>query len=120
MDEIIIAFTNSILRLEEILREPKTFANRDSAIKRFELTVELAWKSMQVFLRNQRIICRSPKECLREAFNLGLINNEDDWLKIIDDRNESVHTYSEEFADRLYARLITYLKTFELLRDGLK
>jgi hypothetical protein len=35
----------SIERLSEILRVPKTIANRDSAIKRFELTFELAWKA---------------------------------------------------------------------------
>jgi ABC-type multidrug transport system fused ATPase/permease subunit len=34
----------SIERLFEILRAPKTVANRDSAIKRFALTFELAWK----------------------------------------------------------------------------
>ncbi|MFI5253240.1 MAG: hypothetical protein ACHQQQ_12510 [Bacteroidota bacterium] len=42
MNEIFKDFTKSIERLGEILHAPKTVANRDSAIKRFELTFELS------------------------------------------------------------------------------
>lgn len=45
--KIFESFSQSISRLDEILKEPKTVANRDSAIKRFELTFELAWKSLK-------------------------------------------------------------------------
>jgi hypothetical protein len=48
-EEIFLSFTQSIERFQEILREPKTVANRDSAIKRFELTFELAWKSAKAW-----------------------------------------------------------------------
>jgi hypothetical protein len=40
--EIYHSFAHSIELFSEILRAPKTVANRDSAIKRFELTFELA------------------------------------------------------------------------------
>ncbi|MDI6765807.1 MAG: nucleotidyltransferase substrate binding protein [Bacteroidota bacterium] len=50
------------------MTQQKTIANRDSAIKRFEFTVELAWKSLQMVLREEGIPCRSPKECLRKAY----------------------------------------------------
>lgn len=73
-------------------------ANRDSAVKRFEFTVELAWKSIQMFLREQKIICRSPKESFKEAFKFGLIKDDPRWIEMIEDRNLTVHTYDENFA----------------------
>jgi len=120
MSETFLSFEQSLARLDEILKEPKTIANRDSSIKRFELTAELLWKSIQKFLREKKIICRSPKDCLDEAFSIGLLSDEVGWLKIIDDRNESMHTYSEEFAEALYERLPSYLELLRGLQKSLR
>ncbi len=119
MKEILISFEKSIQRLEEILKEEETVANRDSAIKRFEFTVELAWKCVQKFLREQEIICRSPKECLKEAFKFGLIEDDPRWLEMFEDRNLTVHTYNETTAEEVYERLSNYLEVFELLKEKL-
>lgn len=119
MKEILISFEKSIQRLEEILKEEETVANRDSAIKRFEFTVELAWKCVQKFLREQEIICRSPKECLKEAFKFGLIEDDPRWLEMFEDRNLTVHTYNETTAEEVYERLSNYLGVFELLKEKL-
>lgn len=117
MKEILASFKKSLQRLEEILKKKKTVANRDSAIKRFEFTTELAWKLIQVFLRDQKIICRSPKECLKEAFKFGLIKDDPRWIEMLDDRNLTVHTYNERVADKIYNRLPNYLKNFNLLKE---
>ena len=71
MEKIASSFRHSVERLQEILREPKTVANRDSAIKRFELTFELAWKSIQAFMKHEGLLCRSPRVCLWTATVLG-------------------------------------------------
>ncbi|MBI2591270.1 MAG: nucleotidyltransferase substrate binding protein [Candidatus Brennerbacteria bacterium] len=120
MKELFLSFKKSIVQLQKILKQKKTVANRDSAIKRFELTFELAWKSIQKFLQEQnKVICRSPKECLREAFGLGLIADDSRWLEALDDRNLTVHTYDEKVADEVYSRLGRYLKLFEQFNESL-
>ena len=119
MKEIFISFKKSIQRLEEILKQEKTIANRDSSIKRFEFTVELAWKCIQKFLREQEIICRSPKECLKEAFKFGLAEDDPRWLEMFEDRNLTVHTYNEATADDVYERLSNYLEVFNSLKEKL-
>ena len=55
MKEIFNSFKISLARLEEILKKEKTIENRDSAVKRFEFTVELSWKSVQKFLKSEEI-----------------------------------------------------------------
>lgn len=120
MKELFDSFEKSVQRFEEILKEEKSIKNRDSAIKRFEFTVELAWKCAQKFLRDQEIICRSPKECLKEAFKFGLVEDDPRWIEALEDRNLTVHTYDESTADDVYLRLSNYLEIFNFLKDKLK
>lgn len=120
MKEIFFSFQKSLERLEEVLKEEKTINNRDAAIKRFEFTIELAWKSLQKFLRQESIICRSPKECLKEAFKFNLIEDDPKWTEALEDRNLTAHTYDEETADEVYNRLPTYLEIFKKLSNALE
>lgn len=115
--EIFKSFAQSLDRFSEILRKRKTVANRDSAIKRFELTFELSWKALKEYLAYKGIVCRSPRDCLQEAFKVGLISDNPLWLQMIDDRNEAVHTYNERFAEKIYGRLPGYLDLFKELKD---
>lgn len=108
-------------RLKEILEKEKNDINRDSAIKRFELTFDLSWKVVKAFLEEEKgITCVSPKGCFREAYRQDLIDYDDFWLKMTDWRNEAVHTYSEKFADVLYKKLPETLKRFLFLEKKIK
>ncbi|OGY92287.1 MAG: hypothetical protein A3H70_03555 [Candidatus Komeilibacteria bacterium RIFCSPLOWO2_02_FULL_48_11] len=120
MNEIIASFGKSLQRLEEVLQVQKTIIARDAAIQRFEFTVELAWKSIQQFLRVQNIVCRSPKQCLEEAFKFGLVADNPLWLKMMEDRNLTVHTYNEETAEKIYSHLKDYLEPLGELREKLE
>lgn len=117
MQEIFESLKQSLERFQEILKKEKTVANRDSAIKRFEFTVELAWKTVQKFLREQNIVCRSPKECFQEAFRFGLVEDNPRWIEMFEDRNKTVHTYDEKFADEVYGRMPQYLELLTTLKN---
>ncbi len=105
LDDRLKSLENCLEKFREILKEPKNDIVRDSAIKRFELCYELLWKTLKDFLAKEGIICNSPKNCFRMAFSNGLIEDEGEWLNIIDDRNLSVHTYNESLAEDIYSRL---------------
>ncbi|MEW6102753.1 MAG: HI0074 family nucleotidyltransferase substrate-binding subunit [bacterium] len=112
-------FEKAIKRLKEVLKLEKTEITRDSAIKRFELCFDLSWKSIKVFAKDQRVECYSPRECFKIAFQLSLIDYDEAWLRMIDDRNLTAHLYKEEYADDVYSRLPKYLKMFKKLRENL-
>ena len=120
MEELFNSFKNALERMNEALKEKKTALNRDAAIQRFEFVIELSWKCIQKFLGEQKIICRSPKECLKEAFKFGLIKDDPKWLEAFDDRNLTVHTYNEKIAEIIYGRLSDYLEIFSKLKDVLE
>ena len=113
-------FEKSLNRLQEAVN--KAFFNiqnedypffRDSAIQRFEFTVEIMWKSIKHFLLiNEGIECVSPKKCLREFFVVSNLDEEDakTALKMIDDRNLTSHTYHEEVAEEIFSNLKDYVE----------
>lgn len=104
------------MRLDEALKEPKTMIVRDSAIQRFEFTLDLSWKMIKTFLEEQNgIICRSPKECFRQAFLQKFIEYDDFWMRMVDLRNETVHMYKEDLAEGAYKELKNCLKKFKEL-----
>lgn len=119
MREILQAFFLSLQRFEEILSLNKNIMIRDASIQRFEFTVELAWKSIQKFLKAQQISCRSPKEYLQKGFEFGLIEDDPLWIDMMEDRNLTSHTYQEATAEKVYERLPNYLNKLKDLKNAL-
>ena len=85
---------------------------RDSTIQRFEFTLEIFWKSIKSYLlEHEGIECRSPKGCIREFFRCGYIDEETTkkFLKMVDDRNLTAHTYQEEIANEIFDAIKEYI-----------
>lgn len=61
-------FENALAQLEKVLAEPASEYIRDAAIQRFEFTYELAWKTLQAYLRTLDLMVLSPKETLKVAY----------------------------------------------------
>jgi nucleotidyltransferase substrate binding protein (TIGR01987 family) len=114
-------FGKILTKLDEVLKLEKTEINRDSAIQRFEIAVDLAWKTLKTYLEEYRgMICRSPKGCFREAFSQGIIDYDDYWIKIVDFRNQTAHLYSENLANKIYNELPKVLEYLKILYNTLK
>ena len=110
-------FKKAIAKLEEVLNLEKNEIVRDSALKRFELCFDLAWKSIKLIAQREGVECYSPRECFKAGFQLKLLEHSEEWMAMLEDRNKIVHIYREEYADQVYKKLPKYLNFFEgLLR----
>lgn len=119
-DAVMEQFEKAIARLEEVLQEPKSSIVRDSAIKRFELSFDLCWKTLkEVLLSVYGVECASPKKCFREAYKQGLIRFDNFWIELTDLRNETAHTYKEVFAEEVFHKLPNVLTHFRELLETL-
>jgi nucleotidyltransferase substrate binding protein (TIGR01987 family) len=93
---------------ETVGRNDLNTLERDGAIQRFEFTYETVWKAIQAYLDSvEKIKITSPRGIVRAYFQAGLLSDDDSQkaLILIDDRNTTVHTYNENFAQVLYKRL---------------
>lgn len=111
----------AITRLEEALAEDLSNSLLvDGTIQRFEFTIELYWKTLKRILTSEGIETRTPKETLKEAYQVGWLQDETAWLQMLKDRNETSHTYDEEAALRILQNIKEYFPemktTLEILR----
>jgi nucleotidyltransferase substrate binding protein (TIGR01987 family) len=82
-----------------------TDRDRDSAILRFELSYEVAWKHLQALAREQGLESAGPRQAFEHAFRLGWIDDEVAWSEAMIARNQAVHVYREVWAQDLAERL---------------
>ncbi len=109
-------FVCALARLEESLAEPTTDFMRDSVIQRFEFTTDLAWKTLQETLEHDfGIRPNSPKTAIRLAYENNLITEAEVWLAMIDDRNLASHSYNQELANEIRARIPAYVPHLKTL-----
>ncbi len=79
--------------------------DRAGIIQFFEMAFELSWKVLKDFLEYNGYIVKSPREAIKLSFQLELINNGELWLKALEDRNLTVHTYDENTAIEITKRI---------------
>lgn len=113
-------FSLAIERRDELYREGFGDIFLDLAVKRFEFTYEMAWKSIKRYLDFIGIEALSPRSCFREAYQQGIIEDQGVWLEMIEQRNLSSHVYSEIEIEGILSRLDVYRKAFEDLREVLE
>lgn len=78
----------------------------DGVIQRFEFTFELSWKLMKMFLEYTGITeIKSPRATIREAFAYGLIEDGEQWIDMMVDRNKTSDLYDEEEAKLIYKKV---------------
>ena len=116
-------FKNAIARMAEVIELSKQRTlnqfERDSLIKRFEFTYEMAWKLMMSYEKeNGATELVGSRDVVRTAYRMSLIDNGEAWLGMIDDRNKTSHLYDEEMAADVIDEIIdTYYPLFMELQD---
>lgn len=102
-------FKNALAALEEAVSDfDKTalLSVRDGVIQRFEFTAELAWKTVREYLIDEGIAeINTPKSVMKAAFSANLVDDEDGWIQILNDRNATSHIYDEDEADKIFERI---------------
>lgn len=107
-------------RLKEAVSLKPTRIHKDATIQRFEFTFELGWKTMQEYLRDQGLECKTPKNCIREAARIEIIGNPEVWIEYLKARNLITHTYNEKMADRIYKKACKFPEKIDSLSKRIK
>jgi len=78
-----------------------------AVIQAFEFTFEQCWKSIQKKAGQEGVSMASPKKALEWAMSAGWLPQADEatWLKMLDDRNLTSHTYREPLAREVTDRI---------------
>lgn len=116
-------YRKALERLEDFIQPPAlNEREKQGLIKAFEYTYELAWNTLRDLLRSQgNASLLGARDSLREAFRLGLIEEGETWMLMIQDRNLTSHTYNRSTADAIASQIVAcYLPCFQQLRSTLQ
>ncbi len=94
--------------------------HQDATIQRFEFTFEIAWKLMKTIVELEGLSVASPRNAIRQAATVGIIDNPSMWLEFLGNRNLTVHTYKEEVAQKVYQSAKQFIPHVEKLLISVK
>lgn len=109
-------FTNFQSALKQLNDGVKEYKNRkinnlekQGIIKAFEFTHELAWNVMKDYFEFQgNFNLRGSRDSVREAFSNSLISDGKVWMKMIETRNLTAHTYDRDTADEVISLVVNH------------
>ena len=115
-------FSNAVERLKEALEEEENDIVIDGVLHRFEFTFELAWKTTKDYLEYVGVIEKtgSPREIIKSAFEYGILENGEAWIKMMLARNSLSHLYDEAKSREVYQEIKDiYFSLLEKLKNKL-
>ena len=117
-------FEMSLNKLNQFVAQGiKDELDRAGLIQGFEFVFEQAWKAIQKKGTEDSVAINSPKQAFSWAIELRWIERQDEalWIQILNDRNQTTHTYKEDLAKSVadhVARL--YAPAFASLLEKMK
>lgn len=114
-------FDKSYKLLKKYSNKPiTTELERAGIIQFFEMTFELAWKVLKDYLESEGYTVKSPRETVKQAFHIGLIDNGHVWIDALSNRNLTTHTYDDELANKMTNEILSaYIPELEKMYDKL-
>jgi nucleotidyltransferase substrate binding protein (TIGR01987 family) len=109
-------FEKSFLLLKRTLEIKKpSEAERGGLIQFYEMTFELAWKLLRDYLHEQGFSINSPREAIKQAYQSEIIEDGQEWIDSLEDRNLTTQIYDEE----IFLKVVNTIKNayFPLLNS---
>lgn len=90
MKESIDALEHALTFLDKAKKDDFYYAG---ITKKFEICFEYAWKYFKRKAQEEGLEAFSPKEAIKLAGRMGLIDSVENWLDFLEDRNTGMHDY---------------------------
>ena len=96
-------FCASLKNMKDIFEydEPYNTVVLTGLVGLYEICFEQSWKMMKEILEihgYEEGATGSPKIILRTAYKAGMIKDEENWLRVLQERNNVTHSYNEKIA----------------------
>lgn len=119
-------FERAFLLLQEALEnnlDSRSVLEKEGIIQRFQYTFELAWKTLNDYLKYQGLVLdqTTPRAVIKQAFASGIIEDGQIWITILEQRNLMAHTYNKENFEKAISEISQhYLQAIRQVYKRLK
>lgn len=96
-------YQKALAQMAEFFDPPQLNRREEQGlVKAFEYTYELAWNTLKDFLEYQGVgEIVGSRDAFRTAFTAGLVTDGHVWMRMIESRNKTTHTYNEQTAQEI-------------------
>ncbi|TDE13811.1 nucleotidyltransferase substrate binding protein [Dyadobacter psychrotolerans] len=100
-------FEKSLNYLEHAMQiQNPDIIQKAGLIQFFEMGFELSWNVMKEYMEELGFLeLRSPRDTIKKAFEIQLITDGHAWLRTLQNRNLTSHTYDEDTAEKVVAEI---------------
>ncbi len=90
---------------------------RDSAIQRFEYTIEIFWKLLKSYLESEDIEVSSPRDVIKKTCTFNYITNAESELilEMLSFRNQTSHDYAMSVAVSVSPKLKPFAQILRII-----
>lgn len=109
LEKAIAAIEDGLLEHEQY---PQLLTVRDGVIQRFEIAMDLSRKLILRVLKEKFALddlAANNKTFIREAARYGLVADAEAWMRHLEARNRTSHTYDAQLAERVFAAVPVFL-----------
>jgi len=111
----------AFLKLKEGVASAQDELDKDGVIQRFEFSFEQLWKTLKIFLEHQGIIVKTPRDSFKESFRIDLIEDEETFFDMMEDRNRTSHIYDKEVSEEIFKKIkSSYVQAIEKVLETMK
>ena len=107
MNKIEKKFRNLQSALNKLKQFQEEYSGREieqaGVIQAFEFTYEVFWQFFKVCASESgQTQILGPRDAFKFAFSSGFIESDSEWLSMIPQRNDTVHSYNDEVSERVF------------------
>lgn len=117
-------FSRAFSQLQKFIERGKDLneLEEQGLIQAFEYNFELSWNLIKDYYEYQGVTeIQGSRDAFRMAFNRGMIKDGSGWMKMIESRVKSSHTYNEDTAKEIVDAIVTtYFDMFKELHQTME
>lgn len=97
-----------------------TELERAGIIHFFKLSFDFVIDLLGIYLEGEGYLVKSPRETVKQAFQIGLVEDGHIWIDALSNRNLTTHTYDEELAEKVTKEILnSYLPELDKMHERL-
>ncbi len=113
---VLTHFDWSLARFKEALEKDDTKYYRGAALQRFNLTYDLAIKTILAFAEEQNTTCSDDASCFEWAVNHRWLKNDSSWEKMANDYTNTLGRPTDAAIEQIFAELPKHYHLMSHLR----
>jgi len=117
MEELIFRVERQLNEIGKVLSDPRIDMNKTKVTENFAKIANDVFKILYYNVSEEGYVCKNEQETIRQAFIIGLINNDEKWMNIYFFTNMEIEL---QLSPLNFINIYDYFNTLQIYIQSLK